>query len=200
MEINEIAETIAEREAKDEREEGFRKRTALLISALAMVLAITALGSNKNGKELIGTAISVSDTWAYYQAKGIRQTATSLAADEVETQLADPALTSPELRRMLETRLARYKDAIRHYDTEADGSGRKELAAKARHLEHEREAAEIRESHFALAEGLLQIAIVLASAGVTTGARFLVKTAGAFGVLGALLSLDAFTLAVVLPL
>lgn len=200
MEINEIAETIAEREAKDEREDGFRRRTALLISALAMILAITALGSNKTAKELIGSAISASDTWAYYQAKGIRQSATNLAVDEVETQLADPAVTSPEVRKLLETRLNRYREAIRHYESESDGSGRKELAAKARMLEHERETAEVREAHFAFAEGLLQIAIVLASAGVTTGARFLVKAAGALGTAGALLSIDAFTLLVVLPL
>ena len=198
MEISEIAETIAEREAKDEREEGFRKRTALLISALAMILAITALGANKTSKELIGSAISASDTWAFYQAKGVRQTATMLAADEVETLLTDPNGT-PEVRKLLEGRLTRYREAIKHYETETDGSGRKELAAKARMLEHEREKAEVREGHFAFAEGLLQIAIVLASAGVTTGARFLVKAAGGLGILGALLAVDAFTLLVVLP-
>jgi hypothetical protein len=199
MEISEIAETIAEREAKDEREEGFRKRTALLISALAMILAITALGSNKTSKELLGSAIAASDTWAFYQAKSIRQTATALAADEVETLLAEPT-SSPEARQRLETRLSRYREAIKHYESEADGTGRKELAAKARDLEHERETAEVREGHFALAEGLLQIAIVLASAGVTTGARFLVKAAGVLGIFGTLLAADAFTLLFVLPL
>jgi len=199
MEISEIAETIAEREAKDEHEEGFRRRTALLISGLAMVLAITALGANKTSKELIGSAIAASDTWAFFQAKGIRQTETGLAADAVETALAEPN-TTPEVRTRLEGLLAHYRDAIKHYETESDGSGRKELAAKARTLEHEREMAEVRESHFAFAEGLLQIAIVLASAGVTTGARFLVKAAGGLGLIGTLLAVDAFTLLVVLPL
>lgn len=199
MEISEIAETIAEREAKDEREEGFRRRTALLISALAMILAITALGANKTSKELLGSAIAATDTWAFFQAKGVRQTATNLAIDDVETQLAEVNV-SPEARKLLEARLTRYRDAVKHYDTESDGSGRKELAAKARMLEHERETAEIREGHFAFAEGLLQIAIVLASAGVTTGARFLVKAAGGLGLIGALLAVDAFTLLVVLPL
>jgi shikimate kinase len=199
MEINEIAETIAERESKDEREEGFRRRTALLISALAMALALTSLGGNKTSKELIGDAIAASDTWAFYQAKSIRQTVTRLAADEVETLLAEPN-GSPEARKMLEGRLARYRDNIAHYETESDGSGRKELAAKAETLEHERDRAEVREDHFSLAEGLLQIAIVLASAGVTTGARFLVKAAGVLGLIGVLLAVDAFTLLVVLPI
>ncbi len=198
MEISEIAETIAEREAKDEKEDGFRRRTALLISILAMILAITALGSNKTSKEMIGTAIAASDTWSYYQAKGTRSTATQLAADTVQAQLTAPAL-APETRKLLEEQLGRYREAIRHYETEADGSGRKELAAKARELEHERDEAELKEHHFALAEGLLQIAIVLASAGVTTGARFLVKGAAVLGLGGAVLAVDAFTLLVVLP-
>ncbi|MDR3436816.1 DUF4337 domain-containing protein [Telmatospirillum sp.] len=199
MEINEIAETIAEREAKDEKEDGFRRRTALLISVLAMILAITAIGAGKTSKELIGTAITVSDTWAFYQAKGTRETATKLAIDTVEAQLAAPAVT-PEVRKLLEDQLQRYRDAVTHYETEADGSGRKELASKARSLEHERETLEVRENHFALAEGLLQIAIVLASAGVTTGARFLVKGAAGLGGVGALLAVDAFTLLVILPI
>jgi hypothetical protein len=199
MEINEIAETIAEREAKDEREEGFRRRTALLISFLAMVLAITALGSGKTSKQLVETAISVSDTWAFFQAKGVRQTATQLAMDAAEAQLAGPNVTA-DLRKVLEGQMQRYREAIGHYEAEADGSGRKELSAKARDLEHERDTLEIKENHFALAEGLLQIAIVLASAGVTTGARFLVKGAAALGMVGAVLAVDAFTLWVVLPI
>ena len=199
MEINEIAETIAEREAKDEREDSFRRRAALLISILAMVLAITVLGGNKTGKELIGAAIAASDTWAFYQAKGVRQTATQLAVDAVETELAAPG-TSPEVRRLLDLRLARYRDAIKHYESEADGSGRKELAAKARQIEEERDSAERREALFAFAEALLQIAIVLASAGVTTGARFLVRAAAGVGVAGTIMAADAFTLLVALPI
>lgn len=198
MEIEEIAETIAEHEAEEKVEDGFRRRAALLISVLAMILAITTLGSNKTTKELIATSIAVSDSWAYYQAKGIRQNATNLALDQVEALLVAPGVTG-EFRQVLEGRGQRYREAIKHYDSEADGSGRKELAAKARELEHERAQAERREASFSFAEALLQIAIVLASAAVTTGARFLIKGAAFLGVIGFLLSLNAYFLIIDLP-
>ena len=198
MEIEQIAETIAEREKQEEKEDHFRRRTALLISALAMVLAITALGGNKTTKDLLADNIRVSDTWSYYQAKGVRETSTRLALDQVETMLVTPDLPAP-LKARLEEPVRHYRDAITHYETESDGSGRKELKAKAEELEHRRDEAEHREHGFALAEAALQIAIVLASAAAATDTRFLVKAAAALGVVGLLLSVNAFYLFVHLP-
>lgn len=198
MEIEEIAESIAEHEAKEEKEDNFRRRTAMLISVLAMVLAITALGGNKTTKDLLAANIKVSDTWAYYQAKGVRETATRLALDQVETLLTTPDLTPPVKTRLDEVQ-KRYRDAIGHYESESDGSGRKELKARAEELEHQRDEAEHREHGFALAEAALQIAIVLASAAAATDTRFLVKASMALGLLGALLSANAFFLLVALP-
>ncbi|HIJ62573.1 MAG TPA: DUF4337 domain-containing protein [Rhodospirillaceae bacterium] len=198
MEIEEIAESIAEHEAKEEKEDNFRRRTAVLISLLAMVLAITALGGNKTTKDLIATNIRVSDTWSFYQAKGVRETSTKLALDQVETMLVTPDLPAP-VKARLQDLTARYRDNITHYETETDGSGRKELKAKAEALEHQRDEVEHREHGFALAEAALQIAIVLASAAAATDTRFLVKGAAAIGVLGTLLSVNAFFLLVHLP-
>ncbi len=200
MEINEIADTIAEHEAKEEKEHVGRRRVALLISALAMVLAITALGGNKTTKQLIALSIESSDTWAFFQAKTLRQAVLSLSADDAEGQLAAGHDLPAEVRLGFEARIKKYRDTATRYESEADGSGRKELMAKARHIEHEREIAEKREASFAYAEALLQIAIVLASAAVASGVRFLVKGAAAVGVIGTLLAINAFFLLVEIPL
>ena len=200
MEINEIADTIAEHEAKEEKADVSRRRVALLISALAMVLAITALGGNKTTKLLIASSIEASDTWAFFQAKTLRQTILTLSADDVEGQLAASRDLPADVRQAFEARIKKYRDTAARYESEADGTGRKELAEKARHIDHEREIAEKREASFAFAEALLQIAIVLASAAVASGVRFLVKGAAVVGLAGTIMAINAFFLLVDIPL
>jgi len=93
MEAADAADTI--REAAEEGERGaaerFRRRAAVTIAVLAMLLALTSLGGANAGKETTNNNIQASDTYAFYQAKAIRQTQYQLAADELRQRL-DTAL------------------------------------------------------------------------------------------------------------
>ena len=198
MEIEDVAEQVAEFEKKEEKEDSFRRMVAVLISVLALLLAITALGSNRTSKELFGASIQASDTWSFYQAKTIRQTAFLLAADEADSLGAIPNLP-PEAKAALTAKAQKYRDTATRYESEADGTGKRELMAKAREIEHQREEAEHQEHYFGFAEAMLQIAIVLASAAVASGVRFLVGFSAGLGLFGLLLSINAFTLLVALP-
>ena len=63
------------------------------IGVLAVVLAICNVGGANAAKDANRTNIEASNTWAFFQAKNIRRTAISLAADELELQLAaQPAM------------------------------------------------------------------------------------------------------------
>lgn len=198
MEINEVAEQIAEFEKKEEKQDIFRRKVALLISVLALLLAVTALGGNKTTKELLGASIEASDVWNFYQAKTIRQTAYLLAAEEGDSWLSSTALPDPAKQALAE-RVKQYRDTVARYESEANGTGKKELKEKAEAIEHRRAEAEHREHGFSLAEAMLQIAIVLASAAVASGARLLVNLAAGLGAIGGLLSINAFLLLVTLP-
>jgi hypothetical protein len=73
--------------------ESFRRRAAIAIGVLAMLLAISGLGGANATKEMLNANIQASDTYAFYQAKNIRQTSNQLAANEFEVLL----LTQPDL-------------------------------------------------------------------------------------------------------
>jgi len=75
-----IAEASEERRAHTE---SFRRRAAVSIGLLAMLLAISGLGGGNATKEMLNANIQASDTYAFYQAKTIRQTSNQLAADEL---------------------------------------------------------------------------------------------------------------------
>ena len=172
----------------------FRTRCAMLVSTLAMVLAIASLGGNNAAKETMVHNVLASNAFAFYQAKNIRQTDYKIAADDIQVQLAQDKI-SPAAKELLEKKLADYQKNISRYESEPEtGDGKKELMAKAKEHEHERDHAMAQDPWFDYAEALLQIAIVLTSVAILTGVRVLFWVPCGLGLLGILSTLNGFML------
>jgi len=207
MDSTDAADLIAElHEEKAEQEAAtrFRNRAALLIAFLAAVLAIGGLGGGNATDAMIATNIHASDTWAFYQAKNVRQTLYRVAADEIEASLAAGGLSGPA-RASAEARLKDYRAKIAQYDSEPDkaasgdptkGEGKKQLTARAKAYEAERDIANAQDGNFDLAEVLLQLALVLGSVAILAINRWILLTSAALGIAGSLLTLNGFLLLV----
>lgn len=210
MDSTDAADLIAEiHEDRAEHEEAdrFRNRAALLIALLAAVLAIGGLGGGNATDDMIDANIRASDTWAFFQAKNIRQTTYEIAAEEIEATLADPGL-APETRARLSRRLADYRSTIARYDDEPDaeapddplrGEGKKQLRAQAESFEAARERAGQQDGNFDMAEVLLQLALVLGSVAILAVNRPILILSTLLGVAGAALTLNGFLLLAPLP-
>jgi hypothetical protein len=173
--------------------------TAIYIAVLAVLIAITSVGGDNATKDMIRASIEAADTYAFYQAKSIRQTTIRTMADDFELRLADPSAPEP-LRQKLQEKLTSYRATADRYESEpATRDGKKELLAKAHALEAQREIALKRDPYFDFGGALLQIAIVLASASLILGGSILRWVSGLLGVLGALLTLNGFLLLVEIP-
>src|SRR5919199_2568268 len=143
MEATEAADRI--REAAEEQEqtrraadERFRRRAAVAVGVLAMLLAIAHLAGANATKDLINTNILASDTYAFYQAKNIRQTSTRLA----DEQLEQPNL-APEAAGQLQRRRQEYQAAVARLESDpATGEGKQELLARAQNYEEQRGRAQ----------------------------------------------------------
>jgi hypothetical protein len=195
--IAELHEDKAE-QAEDDR---FRNRAALLIALLAAVLAIGGLGGGNATDDMIGSNIKASDTWAFYQAKNVRQTIYEIEADKLQASL--DAGTLPEAERAAaEARLKDYRATIARYDSEPDpqdpskGEGKKELSAQAKAHEAAFEEASARDDNFDLSEVLLQLALVLGSVAILAVNRWILGLSAALGLVGSLLTLNGFLLLV----
>ncbi|WP_088348436.1 MULTISPECIES: DUF4337 domain-containing protein [Rhodomicrobium] len=175
------------------------KFTPIYIAVLAVLLAICSIGDDDAAKTMIRSSVEAADTYAFFQAKNIRQTNYELAADAIEAQLKDPALTE-EGRKFLHDKMDAYRSKAARYESEpATGEGKAELLAKAKALETERDIALKRDPYFDLGQGLLQIAIVLASISLIIDGAFLVWVSGLLAVVGTFAMVNAFTLAVAVP-
>jgi len=159
------------------------KKTALLIAVLALVLAFAETLGKSSQTAGLSFNIEAANLWSFYQAKTIRQTAVRTALEHAEIEAAGPV--SPEARALLEKRTTAWRDTIARYDSEpSTQEGRKELMARAKEAEARRDRSLAAYHHYELASAALQIAVVLASAEIITGAAFLTWLAGALGLIG----------------
>ena len=158
------------------------KKIALLISILALLLAVSETMSKAYQTEVLTKQIEASNLWSFFQAKTIRSTATKLTIET--TQLSSKA-SDPKTAAALE----KWDAAAKRYDSEPEtGEGRKELAAKAKQAEAARDLYMHKYHFLEIASGILQVAIVLASATIITGVSLLSILAGGLGVISLVLS------------
>ena len=155
---------------------GGNKGIALLISVLALVLALSETLGKSAQTTALGFNIEASNLWAFFQAKTIRQTTLRTSAEELEV-----LLDSEKAKKQIDTW---RKTAERYQDEPDTGEGRKQLAERAKSAEKKRDVALAAYHHFEMSSASVQIAIVLASASIITAIPALVWTAGALGIVG----------------
>ncbi len=144
MELAPHSESVSANEQLDQK-------IGLLVTVLAVFLAIVSmLGSKEESTEIVHRVLA-SNTWAQYQAKKIRAVQTDLTKDILEAQKASPPIFVQQKLKQYETEIARYKTELN------------EIGQNAKNHESIAEAAEQRGDHYDVAEILLQIGLVLCS-------------------------------------
>jgi len=150
------------------------RNVAVLIAVLAAALALTEMGEKASQNRYLTHHISVSDTWAAYQAKRLRATTFSSSADVIESLPGIDAEARKRVERM-------RSESVRMNDDPQGGDGAKQLAAKAAGETLRRDRSFETYHMFELATGALQIAIVLASASIVTRFKALTIAAALIG-------------------
>ena len=196
MEAHEASELI---EGDDDHASGDsnrqKNRTALTISIFAMVLAITSLGGSNSGKDITQENILAANTYAFYQAKSIRQTTLKVAAADMELQLLREPTMNAAAKEATQKKIDDYKKTIDRYESEPDTKeGKKELMVRAKEHEAVRDHAIRQDPWFDYAEGALQIAIVLLSVSIIGSIPALYFAGLGLGLLGSVSALNGFLL------
>jgi hypothetical protein len=201
----EPAEQIVEaREQKDgEGHDKFNSRAAIIIAFMAMLLALTSLGGGNAAEDVANNNIQASDTWAFYQAKSIRQTSLKVTADALEVELKARPDMPADARAFAQSKIDEYRKTVERYEDEPDkddpgnplkGEGRRQLSARAKDLEASRDTATKQDPNFDFSEALFQIAIVLASVSILANSRNILGLSVAIGVAATLLMLNGYFL------
>lgn len=167
------------------------RRIALLIAVIALCLAFSETLGKGAQTDALAKNIEASNLWNFFQAKTVRATTLRTAAEQIEAQA--PALTDPVARDTAAKQVDAWKKTVARYEDEpSTNEGRKQLAERAKHAEHERDLAMAKYHHFEIASAAFQIAIVLASATIITGMILLAWCAGLLALGGIAISAIGF--------
>ena len=187
-------------EALEDAVESKDKKVALIIAILALFLALAEAGG-KNAQHLSTEKnIEASDLFNFYQAKKIRQ---GIIQGNLETlQLNRAAASDPKVQETMDKQIETWKAGVEKFEKDAKSPNDtlERILERAKEAQEGRELANHRLEHYELSSGLLQIAIVLASAAIITGIALLSGLSIVLGAIGAALMAFGYFAPTTLPL
>ena len=140
--------------SRSEREAKIKDKAGWVITVLAALLAINTYIANGNSSKVLNNTIKANDTWSFYQAKSIKQTLAEMAKEDAEYRKETAKVEK------LQSKIDRYES------DPVTGEGKKELMAKAKALETERDEIKKKGPWMTFAGSAFQISIVLLSASI----------------------------------
>ena len=162
--------TEAAEKAARLKERKFRDRVSLMVGAFAVALAIVHMAASGAQRESLLKGIAASDSFAYMEAKIVRETVFKTAAGSTGASEADKKAWQDEALRL------RAPDAAGH------GIGQLQEQGTAEREEGQKAAAT--GEAYELGETALQLAIVLSSIALVTRSIWIAGGAAVFAVLG----------------
>ena len=172
-------------EALEDAIESKNKKVALIIAILALLLALAEAGGKNAQHRSTEQNIEASDLYNFYQAKKIRST---LAESNLATMAVNRlAAIDPKVQEAMDTQIDNWKAAIAKFanDPKNPKDSMGAILERAKGASEARDLANHRLGHYELASGLLQIAVVLASAAIITGIAALLWLSLGIGAIGA---------------
>jgi hypothetical protein len=167
-----MAEEVKKVPTRSEREAAIKDKAGLVIVIMALLLAINTYFANSFSGASLTNLIKASDTYAFFQAKSIKQ---SIAEGQLEEA------KDPKRKAELQAKIDRYEsDPVKK-------EGKKELLAKARAYEEARDEAKAHSPWLTFSGMLFQLAIVLLSASIIAVDIRMYYASWGVGVLGLLL-------------
>jgi hypothetical protein len=179
MEVTEVDEF---RKQVEEGGENHMRGVSLVISVLAVLVAMVTVMGHRTHTEAVLMQARASDQWNEYQAKKIRQSQLMGISDLLALQ---PNANQLAVEKKLE-------DNKKHIEKWNDDL--KEEQDKAKEFEAEVRKAEMKAGRYDLGEALLQIAVVLSSITLLTRQRLFVLSGAVLGLAGIVVAVSALLL------
>jgi hypothetical protein len=158
-----------------------KSKAAMIISIFAAIFSINAFIGSQLSSSVLNNTIKANDIYSFYQAKSMKQTMTEFAQED--------AVRAGDKKRADELQVR-----IDRYESDPDtGEGKRELLAKAKATEADRDHAKKQSPWIGIAGSVMQIAIVLLTASIlSSGMLMFWGGLGAMGVALVIMSQGLF--------
>jgi hypothetical protein len=188
--MSDISETIAE--AVDHAEEASKEFPlnsviALLVALIATFMALCNIKDGNIVQTMSQQQAKAVDSWAYYQAKSMKQNLAESMLDQLTLQKESGTALSAQAAALLDKKISVYSEKVKKYETEKD-----EIKKEAEGAQAEYDRLGVHDDQFDISEAGLSIAIALLGVSALTRKKWLVAVAVVFAVFGLLLGLAGF--------
>ena len=161
--------------SRSEREAHIKDKAGWVITVIAALLAVNTYVGNGFSSKVLNNTIAANNMYSFYQAKSIKQTLAEQSLDDA-------------LERKQTEKAEKLKAKIEKYESDPEkGEGKKELLAKARSLEAERDDVRKHTPWLTFAGSAFQLSIVLLSAAILAVSMGMFYASVGVGLIGALL-------------
>lgn len=161
--------------SRSEREAKIKDKAGWVITVIAALLAVNTYISSGNSSKILNNTIKANDTWSFYQAKSIKQILAEQSWDDA-------------MERQQFEKAAKLKAKMDKYESDpVTGEGKKELMAKAKALEEERDQLRKSGPWMTFSGMAYQLGIVLLSASILAVSMPLFWGSIGVSIIGALL-------------
>ena len=161
--------------SRSEREAHIKDKAGWVITVIAALLAVNTYVGNGFSSKVLNNTIAANNMYSFYQAKSIKQT--------LAEQSYDDALERKQIEKA-----EKLKAKIEKYESDPEkGEGKKELLAKARSLEADRDEIRKHSPWMTFSGSAFQLSIVLLSASILAVSMGMFYASIGVGLIGALL-------------
>jgi hypothetical protein len=184
--MSDIAEDINE---ALERARGSKLNTAIavFVSISATFVALCNVKDGNIGQAMEQAQANSVDAWSYYQAKGTKQHFAEGMVDQITIQRDSLSGLSPEVRAMLDRKIAGYGRDVKVYEDE-----KQKIKSSAEAFQNEYDRLNFRDDQFDMAEASLSLSIALFGVTALTQKRWLLGVALTFALFGSALGISGF--------
>lgn len=156
----------------------FGRRVGVAVGVIGIVLAVVTIGSHRAHTAAVITRTEANDQWSFYEAKKLREHLVEVGAELAGSLASDPA------------RVQQLVDKLRaertRYGQDAEG-----IQSDAKDKEAATQREEQRALRLDIAEGFLELGLVLSSLYFLSKRRFFPFIGGLAAVIGAAVGLAA---------
>ena len=171
-----------------------KARESRLNSVIAVFVALTAtfmaLNNVKDGnivQAMQQAQANGVDAWAYYQAKGTKENLAISAREQIEILRDTTPNPTPEVKALLDKRIAEYAALEKKYASEKE-----DIKRQAEGFQKQYDAFNVHDDQFDMADAIMSVSLALFGITALTRKRALLGVAIVFASLGTILGLAGF--------
>jgi predicted ribosome quality control (RQC) complex YloA/Tae2 family protein len=189
----EISDAVNEAVEKA-RESKLNTIVAVCVAVIATFMSLCNVKAGNIIQQINLSQANAVDQWAYYQSKSTKSHVAEAAIDQLTLARDMNVSLTPDQKQKYDEAIKKQEAGLKKFEKEKE-----DIRAKAQGFEQQRDALDVHNDQFDMAEALMSVAIAMLGVTALTQKRWMLFVAGLFGGFGMFMGIAGFAKLAVHP-